>query len=178
MERRLPLTRSGAPGCACVPRYVPTRRRNRRRGRFLGFRDWCVNHIPTLIESYMHCYLIAPPLHWHIHVHIHTRTNTHTHTHIHTHTLTRTHARTHRCELLPRCNPPDMVDTLQNVHIPNRRTALPPRVRRGPPAGLYPPKHLRPLDGRPRCDRTLPPHHHVAISISIIATVRVVVVVF
>ncbi len=69
-----------------------------------------------------------------------------------------------------------MVDTLQNVHIPNRRTALPPRVRRGPPAGLYPPKHLRPLDGRPRCDRTLPPHHHVAISISIIATVRVVVV--
>jgi hypothetical protein len=41
MESRVSRTRSGTADCACVPRYVPTRRRHPRRGRFLGFRHRC-----------------------------------------------------------------------------------------------------------------------------------------
>ena len=58
-----------------------------------------------------------------------------------------------------------MVGALQYVHIRDRRTALPPRVRRGAPTGLYPPEHLRALDGRPRCNIPLPPHDHVALTV-------------
>lgn len=82
------------------------------------------------------------------------------HTHYITRALTAAHTHAHRCGLLPGCDPLDLVNALQNVHLHNLRATLPPQDSRRAPTGSYPAEHLRALDGWPRRNCALPPHHH------------------